>query len=227
MSASTLRIWLAGPLQSWGFESRFEVRTTSLVPTKSGVIGLVCAAMGRPRSEPVEDLAALRFGVRVECPGRVLRDYHTVGAGDEHGIAVASGARGRGIVTLRYYLADAAFVAGLESPDRGQLRALCDALSRPRWLLSLGRRSCPPAGPLVDGEALVDEPLEDALARPWAIGGRLPRHGTDLAEVELLVESPDGEHTAFDQPIDAAFAARAFGVRRFRSIFVPRQETAP
>ncbi|MGH3025032.1 MAG: type I-E CRISPR-associated protein Cas5/CasD [Gaiellaceae bacterium] len=227
MTASTLRIWLAGPLQSWGFESHFEARTTSLVPTKSAVIGLVCAAMGRPRSEPVDDLAALRFGVRVERPGTLLRDYHTVGAGDEHGIAVASGARGRGIVTLRYYLADAAFVAGLESPDRDQLRTLRDALSRPRWLLSLGRRSCPPAGPLVDDGALVDAPLEDALARPWSIGGRLPPHAMGLAEVELLIESPDGEHTAFDQPIDAAFAARTFGVRRVRSVSVPREEATP
>lgn len=224
MTASTLRIWLAGPLQSWGCESRFEVRTTSLVPTKSGVIGLVCAAIGRPRTEPVDDLAALRFGVKVERPGKVLRDYHTVGAGDEHGIAVASGAPGRGLVTLRYYLSDAAFVAGLESPDRDQLRMLRDALARPRWLLSLGRRSCPPAGPLVDDDAVVDAPLEDALARPWTIGGRLPRQASSAAEVELLIESPEGEHTAFDQPIHAAFAARTFGVRRFRSVAVAREE---
>jgi CRISPR system Cascade subunit CasD len=225
MTASTLRIWLAGPMQAWGCESRFEVRTTSLAPTKSAVIGLLCAALGRPRSEPVDDLAALRFGVRVERPGSVLRDYHTVGAGNSRGIAVANGGPQRGIVTSRYYLADAAFIAAFEGHDHQQLCELRDALARPRWLLSLGRRSCPPAGPVVDDESVVDAPLEDVLARPWGVCSRLPREPRAATNVELLIETPDGEHAAFDQPVGAAFDARSFDVRRFCSVAAAREET--
>jgi len=36
---------LDAPLQSWGFASRFQRRTTGLHPTKSGVVGLLCAAL--------------------------------------------------------------------------------------------------------------------------------------------------------------------------------------
>ena len=38
---STLLLRLAGPLQSWGTDSKFEVRRTENEPSKSGVIGLV------------------------------------------------------------------------------------------------------------------------------------------------------------------------------------------
>ena len=58
----TLLLRLVGPMQSWGTTSRFDERDTQLEPSKSGVLGLICAALGRDRSEPVEDLAALRMG---------------------------------------------------------------------------------------------------------------------------------------------------------------------
>ena len=68
MSAETayLALVLDGPLQSWGFASRFQRRTTGLHPTKSGVLGLVCAAMGLAKGSPQErdtlpGLAALKM----------------------------------------------------------------------------------------------------------------------------------------------------------------------
>ena len=77
MSVHTLLFRLAGPMQSWGVQSRFTVRDTGLEPSKSGVIGLVCAALGRARNQPVDDLAALRMGVRVDREGKLAKDYHT------------------------------------------------------------------------------------------------------------------------------------------------------
>jgi len=41
-----LALMLDAPLQSWGFASRFQRRTTGLHPTKSGIAGLLCAALG-------------------------------------------------------------------------------------------------------------------------------------------------------------------------------------
>lgn len=227
MTPLTLRIWLAGPLQSWGTSSRFETRGTELAPSKSGVIGMLCAALGRGRDKPVDDLASMRFGVRVERPGAVLRDYHTVGAADDAGVAVASGTRGRGIQTERFYLQDAAFVAGLESADAALLTELLQALIAPRWLLSLGRRSCPPAGPVVNNEAIFDGPLEKALAQPWC---PLPTHQPQLLElgedIELLLEDADGSIETQDQPCGAAFQERAFRARRVQSVRVAPDRSA-
>ncbi|MFW0768389.1 type I-E CRISPR-associated protein Cas5/CasD, partial [Trabulsiella odontotermitis] len=59
MTALLLR--LAGPLQSWGTSSRFSRRGTDRVPSKSGVVGLLAAAQGRRRTDPLEELLGLRM----------------------------------------------------------------------------------------------------------------------------------------------------------------------
>ena len=58
---STLLLRLAGPLQSWGTDSKFEVRRTENEPSKSGVIGLVAAALGIRRNEEISELNSLRM----------------------------------------------------------------------------------------------------------------------------------------------------------------------
>ena len=79
---ATLLLRLAAPLQAWGADSKFETRKTNREPTKSGVIGLLAAALGlrRDESEALARLAQLRFGVRVEREGQLLVDYHTAKA---------------------------------------------------------------------------------------------------------------------------------------------------
>src|SRR5437016_606458 len=90
---ATLLLRLAGPMQSWGTRSRFDDRDTERFPSKSGVIGLLCAALGRPRAASVDDLAALRMGVRADRPGVLSTDFHTAGGGPgAMGVAKASGA---------------------------------------------------------------------------------------------------------------------------------------
>ena len=76
---ATLLLRFAAPLQAWGIDSKFETRNTEREPSKSGVIGLLAAALGYKRTEPekLEELNALRFGVRVDQEGKLLRDYHT------------------------------------------------------------------------------------------------------------------------------------------------------
>ncbi len=78
--STVLFLRLEGPLQSWGVGSNWVVRETASEPSRSGVIGLLCCALGRRRSEPLDDLTDLSMGVRVDRPGVRLRDYHTVGA---------------------------------------------------------------------------------------------------------------------------------------------------
>lgn len=74
---NTLLLRLEGPMQSWGVQSRFGMRDTESEPSKSGVIGLLCAALGLPRSANLENLVALRMGVRVDREGKISVDYQT------------------------------------------------------------------------------------------------------------------------------------------------------
>jgi CRISPR system Cascade subunit CasD len=153
---STLLLRLAGPLQSWGYRSRFSDRDTGLEPSKSGVVGLLCCALGRPRSESPADLAALRMCVRVDRPGTLLEDFHTAGGGTfrggrEYFAPTSSGGKGKNpVVTKRHYLQDASFLVALEG-DPSLLARLAEKLADPVWPLALGRRSCPPSEPVLIG----------------------------------------------------------------------------
>ena len=154
---STLLLRLAGPLQSWGCDSKFETRRTGREPTKSGVIGILAAALGRRRDEPLDDLTDLRFGVRVDKEGDLLHDYHTVKMNS-----------GKTYVTHRYYLSDATFLVGLEHEDGMWLERLRQALLNPVFPLFLGKRSCVPTLPVVVGIRNLE--LQEALKKePWQL----------------------------------------------------------
>lgn len=175
---TVLLLRIAGPLQAWGVRSRFTVRSTELAPTRSGIIGMVAAAVGRRRTDPIEDLLALRFGVRKDQPGRVIRDFHTARTLD-----------GKESMPLsnRYYLADAVFLAGIEG-DRPLLEGIDEALQHPAFPLYLGRRSCPPTHPVSLG--LREATLLDALrAEPWLASPwfRKQQH-SHVFDAELLLD---------------------------------------
>lgn len=128
---STLLLRLAAPMQSWGTQSRYEVRDTGTEPSKSGVIGLLCAALGRGRNIPVDDLASLRMGVRVDREGVVKMDFQTAGGGDfagrsSYGVYRADGSRPGAVLAHKYYLSDADFLVGLEADGQ-------DALTTYEW----------------------------------------------------------------------------------------------
>lgn len=139
---TVLLLRLAGPLQSWGDSSRFVQRSTRQEPTKSGVIGLIAAAQGRHRVDPIEDLAQLAYGVRTDQPGQLVRDFQTA---QQWQTPKKDGSVTSLPLSYRYYLADAVFVAGIEA-DRMLLEGIHDAIMSPAFPLYLGRRSCPPAG---------------------------------------------------------------------------------
>jgi len=208
---ATLLMRLQGPLQSWGTTSRFDERDTQLEPSKSGVLGLVCAALGRDRSEPVDDLAALRMGVRCDREGVPMRDYQTA-----TGVMIATGKADlrRTVVSPRYYLADAAFLVGLEGKDEKLLVRIRDALRSPVWPLALGRKSFVPGMPvwLVDG--LSPLPLEQALASyPRLVSPQWPDREQPL---RCLLEDEQDGAIRLDQPV-APFAERRFGPRFVKS----------
>lgn len=149
---------LAGPLQSWGEHSTFSVRDTTAFPTRSGILGILAAAQGRPRGHALDDYEPLEITVRVDRPGRALTDFHTVGGGLPRTATIRTAAgtrRAEGTTTLvshRHYLTDAIFTVGIQAHDQPStllLDKLADALTNAVWAPYLGRRSCVPDQPLL------------------------------------------------------------------------------
>lgn len=203
--ATTLLLRLEGPMQSWGTTSRFDERDTQLEPSKSGVLGLICAALGRDRQEPIDDLAALRMGVRVEREGALMRDYQTA-----TGVVIAATGKAdlqRTVVSPRYYLSDAVFLVGLEGAS-SLLATIHSALRHPVWPLALGRKSFVPSAPAHLPDALVPMALEAALASWPCLLGRPAQNSSRRV---LLEDAREGA-VRLDQPL-APFAARRFGPR--------------
>lgn len=201
---STLLLRLAAPMQAWGSDSRFETRRTGREPTKSGVIGLLAAALGRSRADCVDDLCRLRFGVRVDQEGQLLRDFHTAHQGDK-----------AAYVTERYYLCDAAFLVGLESEDPAVLQTLEQALRAPAFPLFLGRRACPPTLPIVLG--IREGGLVDALKQePWLASQWMQRQYREKPLLRLITDSGCGGRkmgTQRDLPVTFHISARSYAYR--------------
>lgn len=206
---ATLLLRLAAPLQAWGADSKFETRKTAREPTKSGVIGLLAAALGlrRDETEPLARLARLHFGVRVEREGQLLVDYHTANREEDRKKGKAP------YVTYRHYLEDAVFLVGLESEDTALLQELAEALTHPVFPLYLGRRACPPTLPLCLG--LREQGLVEALQAEPALcpGGPKPtRIVADAAPQE------PGAVPQRDVPLSYDPRHRQYGYRSAREI---------
>ncbi len=212
----TLLLRLEGPMQSWGYRSRFDYRDTALEPTRSGVIGLICAAMGIAREDEKEILRfePIRMGVRVDEPTywricfpravyqgpRPERDYHTA-----LDVIKADGKGTDTVVSHRDYLADASFTVGLQSEDLQLLQDIADALQSPKWPLFLGRKAFPLAvPPLKPGDVPKEGCLEDHLL-------------SDDKKNRVVLESPDGERTQHDWPL--CFSERRFKPRTMTTRF--------
>lgn len=228
---ATLLLRLAAPLQSWGSGSKFEVRKTNREPTKSGVVGLLAAALGlrRDNTRELSQLNRLRFAVRVDQEGTLLVDYHTANnpTPDEVKQARRENKKvGTPYVTKRYYLADAIFLVGLESEDEGLLQRLSWALEHPVYPLFLGRRSCPPTLPLCLG--VRPEPLLDVVR---SAPSQVPawKHNQQL-QTRIVTDAEPGDPEAvpcLDLAISFSPVHRRFGYRLAREIPVQLSTKTP
>ena len=218
----TLLLRLAGPMQSWGTTSRFDQRDTGKEPSKSGVIGLLAAALGIDRENwaDLESLTRLTMGVRHDRHGVLKHDYQTAGCAATDTMIRADGSLSKdGVTSHRYYLADAVFLIGLEGPDRALLERTHAALQNPVWPLALGRKSYVPSESIWIEGGVVDSPLLKALTtQPWLT---TPRRFESTPERLLVsLESDDGSGALrMDQPL-SSFAERRFGARYVHSEWV-------
>lgn len=206
---------LEGPLQSWGTQGRFGIRDTDREPSKSGVLGLVGAAMGMARGdvELLRQLRALSMAVRVDREGAVLRDYHTAGGGlFKGGRHAVWGTGGKTALTERFYLTDASFLAALGGEDHGLVDRVAAALRQPVWPLFLGRRACVPSAPVYAGLVSVD-PASALRTVPWEACTQEPRP----ERLRLITETePGAGQPRQDDPESFALYGRRHAVRFVR-----------
>lgn len=153
----TLTIKLTAPLQSYGDEAAsFNRRTTYPYPAKSAVLGMVGAALGYRRDDPrLPTLNQLGFAVRIDQIGQPRTDFQIIHINDVKGNALG----------YRYYLEDAVYIAALYGPDT-MIQKIAHALHHPKFQLSLGRRSNPPAGSLQTKIHSAD-PITVLSTLPW------------------------------------------------------------
>ncbi|MES9903407.1 MAG: type I-E CRISPR-associated protein Cas5/CasD [Sedimenticola sp.] len=231
-----LALRLEGPLQSWGFDSQYNRRNTSLMPTKSAIAGICCAALGMPRGSNQENEFLTSFRVirmttiaipreltDKELPVRRLQDYHTVGGGydpnnpnergsitvsAEKGAPRASNGQSLAVLTHRQYLTDASFGVLLEGTE-SLLKQIADALANPIWGIWLGRKTCIPSAPVLAG---LEDNCDHALR--LLIGKKSLESFTRQEETEDFSE---GHDTLPDAPVSFSLEQRLFSPRSVRT----------
>lgn len=220
---AVLLLRLVGPMQSWGTTSRFDHRDTGKEPSKSGILGLLAAALGiyRENWDHLQPLTQLSMAVRHDRPGVLMYDYQTAGGARNDQIIKADGSKSSdAVLSTRHYLADAAFLVGLENDNRSFLEFIQKALQNPVWPLSLGRKSYVPSEGIWFNEGVQDEKLLDVIAKwPWI---STLRKGENFP-AELLISYESNERDGIlkmDQPL-SSFAERKFGTRFVKSELIP------
>ncbi len=166
----SLLLRFAAPQQSWG-STELADRNTETVPTRSGVVGMLAAALGELRNTWPGWLWGTDIWARVDRKGELASDYHTVGAPSPDIQTIrtrhraATGGRGKAdfiiplgngvgwrlgggtMVTNRQYLADAEFLIAISHVDVERVDEIAAATRNPVFMTYLGRKSFSPSFP--------------------------------------------------------------------------------
>jgi CRISPR system Cascade subunit CasD len=178
MTMDFLVFQLHAPLAAWGDMAVGEYRGSLTWPGESALVGLLGAALGIRREEEAAHAAlrnGYRYAVGTVAPGALLRDYHTAQVPGRTDLKKRPHHTRRDEFTLPKHLLKTVLstrdyrqggvwrVAVQEalSPPH-PLAGLADALARPRFVLYLGRKSCPPAAPL-DPRVVAADHLKEAF----------------------------------------------------------------
>ena len=102
------------------------------------MLGLLAACLGyrRDEEEKIRELSTLKFAVRIDQQGDLLKDYH-IAITDKEIVE-----KPQTYVTNRYYLEDALFVVALSGMDE-LVDTLIKAIKSPYFQPFMGRRSLP------------------------------------------------------------------------------------
>ena len=195
-----LIIKLQGAMQAWGGHTFEDYRPSHIFPTRSAVVGLLGACLGIDRAD-IQSRADLNssFEITVRADRRKVQtkqfgqikektltmqkmtDFHTVLDARK----VDGSHRKDAIISRREYLCDAEFSLALEFRNNAvfSLEKVKDAIQKPHYTPSLGRRSCPIQQPLF--KMIVSaENAQQALAQIE------PKQGTLYSEQKLQGSAP-------------------------------------
>lgn len=195
-----LIIKLQGAMQSWGGHTFEDYRPSHIFPTRSAVVGLLGACLGIDRADiqGIADLSA-SFELLVRANKRKVQtkqfgqikekiltmqkmtDFHTVLDARK----VDGSARTDAIISHREYLCDAEFSIALEFRNNAvfNLEKVKQAIQKPYYTPTLGRRSCPIQQPLFNS-IVTAENAQKALALIE------PKEGTLYSEQKLQGSRP-------------------------------------
>ena len=205
----TLLLRLSGPLQSWGSNSLYDNRDTDYFPTKSGVIGMIAAALGRKREDSCDDLCSLRFGIRIDNQGVRIKDFQITDMGEKLNKNLST----------RMYLSDATFLVGLSTDNIELLDSIQKSIRNPRFCLYLGRKACPPTLPVELG--IQEESLYEALYNhEWLVKDSQQEKmffRRDFMKLRIIVEDEIGTLKK-DVPLSFESNYRQYGYRCLREM---------
>lgn len=165
---------LYAPLASWGDAAVGGDRPSHTRPTRSALLGLIAAALGIERTEQASLDAlsdALYCHIKQYSAGSLLRDFHTAQVPsvdkktafytrkDELGKAKKLNT----VLSSRDYREGGLWVVSIESnSEHFSLERVQAALNKPKFMLYLGRKSCPLAAPMCP-TLLTEVTLKNAL----------------------------------------------------------------
>ena len=164
---------VAAPMGAFADLAGHERRHSGTWPARSAVLGLVGAALGVRRDEVAgqKKLSRWRIAVSVLSRGVAFRDFHTVQTvptarikrpATRRDALEALGSGDNPLITWRDYLSDCAFGVALWDVEGHE--EILEALSRPHFILYLGRKSCPLSAPMAPKVVEAESPIK-ALAR--------------------------------------------------------------
>lgn len=208
MTALYLR--LAAPLQSWA-----ATRTTGNYvyterwPTRTGLLGMLAAALGAPRGRWPDWLAKVDLATRADKPGTVTDDFQTIGPRDEdlpyqrRMYRILSGRRwsskaiftpdGQNLTSVvhRTFLSGAEFLVRVRAGEHHD--EIACALRRPVFSPYLGKRAFAPVMPFFLGEG-----EDDMIARmPATAEAHAQNHASTSndhgLQLRIVYLPPEGE----------------------------------
>lgn len=209
------RLW--GPMASWGDIAVGERRGTWNRPSRSAILGLVAAALGIERGNGAAHDGLendIGFAVRVDHPGRPMRDYHTAQSpGARKGLRWSTRRdeldRSNDLNTI---LSERSYVTEMDAKvvlwQRNHqpsvtLAKIAAGLSEPVFAPYLGRKSCPPGLPLKPTLVDAANPLAALKAHDAALTPderevlKVPRRQASLTQ-EFWMDEDDARDFQLD-----------------------------
>lgn len=223
-------------MQAWGASSRFTRRDTLPHPTKSGILGMMAAAMGidkfadaeAKKLAPLQALRLCTYAVpklnrwKKPLPVGRLQDFHTIGGGydKKHILHVPKRASGthnlNTVITRRDYLTDARFLVTLSGKEQ-ILQDIATAIQTPIWGTWLGRKCCIPATPI---QPTIDTDRNRAAQLIFE-KAKIPFQALENYDRYLEKDSPES-FLQLDQPV--AYATREYQSRPVRHLLAKQTD---